>query len=225
MKEAEVRPAQALRDANPGHVFYLDDYMRDARSYGQLYFRGDTHTNWMGAWLAYRFVHRKLEHQRLLARSPAYALSDMVPAVASYDGDLWSQINGETKDEYRRWNFLAATSGFELAIQLVLPQNKCKAGIVEVPADYQRWFSGRESFVYEREDGQGPRAVIFRDSTLDFCHNLLAQHFSRSVFIWHQGQVYDEVIQREKPDIVLHIMAERFVTSYPKSPVFAPLRA
>ena len=75
--------------------------------------------------------------------------------------------------------------------------------------------------MYENVDKQGLRAVIFRDLTLDFCHDLIAQHFSRTVFVWHQGLIYDEVLEAEKPDVVLHIMAERFATSYPSFPAIS----
>jgi len=72
----------------------------------------------------------------------------------------------------------------------------------------------REVLVFESGDESLPTAVIFRDSTSDFTHQLIAQHFRRSVFIWHEGGVLDEVIEREQPDFVLHIMAERFVSAY-----------
>ena len=43
----------------------------------------------------------------------------------------------------------------------------------------------------------------------------LAEHFSRTVFVWHLGDVLQKVIEREQPDIVIQIMAERFVWTYP----------
>jgi hypothetical protein len=44
----------------------------------------------------------------------------------------------------------------------------------------------------------------------------LAHHFSESLFYWHGGHVYQDILDLEKPDIVLHIMAERFLGMYNK---------
>lgn len=59
------------------------------------------------------------------------------------------------------------------------------------------------------------RAVIIRDSTAQYMIDFLAEHFSRAVFYWHQGAVFEDVIAAERPDIVLHLCSERFILSYP----------
>jgi hypothetical protein len=50
---------------------------------------------------------------------------------------------------------------------------------------------------------------------MDFVHELLAQHFSRIVFVWREGAVFEEIIRFEQPNVVVHMMAERFVSRYP----------
>ena len=148
-------------------------------------------------------------------------MSDLAPSVAAYDGDLWAQLSDDLKDEFQsRWGFTTAHYGLEITTKFDIPDDKRRAWRVTTPEDYNVWFQGRDTFVYERPDGIGKRVVVFRDSTLDFCHDLIAQHFSRAVFVWHQGQVFDEIVARERPDIVVHVMAERFVTRYPTFPPF-----
>ena len=214
---AKARPAEMLQEDLPETVFYLDRFLIDARSYGLLYFRGDTHPNWMGAWFIYAHIVQSLASQGLVNDAELLTLSDLVPQIAAYDGDLWTQLNPELKSEFqKRWAFTSGRYGLDMAIKLTIPEDKRRARRVDAPEDYKAWFGGRETFVYERADGVGKRAVVFRDSTADFCHDLIAQHFSRTVFIWHQGQVFDEVVDRERPDVVLHVMAERFVTRYPQ---------
>lgn len=218
-----LRPAEMLEADNTGIVQYLGPHLIDAKSYGQLYFRGDTHTNWIGAWFVYCFIIRSLSLDGIARQKELMTLKALIPTVAAYDGDLWTQINPALREEFSdRWGFTIPRYGFDLTIQLSIPPEARRSTLVAVPEEYRRWFPSRETLVYENVDRQGLRAVIFRNSTLDFCHDLIAQHFSRAVFAWHQGLVYEEILEAEKPDVVLHIMAERFVTSYPS---FAPIRS
>lgn len=217
----ESRPAQMLQSDCHSSVYYLDKYLIDARSYGQLYFRGDTHTNWLGAWFVYRYIADLLGGNGLIT-GKALSLQDLNASIASYHGDLSVQLNPNLRREFdERWGFTTSRNGFDLTIKLDIPDSENKASKIEVPEVYKKWFAGRETFIYERFDKMGLRAVVFRDSTLDFCHELLAQHFSRSVFIWHQGQIYEEIVEMEKPDIIIHVMAERFIIRYNTFPVMA----
>ena len=222
LKQLAGRPAHMLQADAPEFVSYLDAYLTDVRSYGLIYFRGGTHTTWLGSWFVYRHIIQKLARETALDAKEMFTLAQLLPTLVVYDGDLVGQINPKMAKEFKgRWGFTSAGHGFELAQKFEIPKGRRLARLAEVPHVYRSWFDGRETLVYERLDGVGLRAVIFRDSTLDLCHDLLAQHFSRSVFIWHQGEVYEEVIEREQPDIVLHVMAERFVIQYPTAQVLA----
>lgn len=218
LSTAATRPATELEASFPDHVFYLGDSVRDAKSYGQLYFRGDTQTNWMGAWVVYRQIVDAISLVSPLARQ-AISYNELVPSIASHDGDLATQLPDTVVQEWRRrWAFTGAAGFFEDATKLSLRVPEAKQ--VNVPADLMRRFPKRHPLLYERTDGQGARAVIFRDSTADFLCDYLAEHFSRALFIWKDGQVFEDIVKEERPDIVLHIMAERFVSQYPE---FTPL--
>jgi hypothetical protein len=221
LEEANERPARLLQEDFPIVVQYLESYLRDARSFGQLYFRGDSHTNWHGAWFVYRFAITQLITEGLLSTTECISFSELIPSIAAYDGDLWTQLNESVKHEFNKfWGFTSAQFGLEISVKLDLPREKMAAKRVETPDVYHQWFSERETLVYERSDGFGPTVVIFRDSTVELCHHLLAQHFSRVVFVWHQGAVYREVLELERPDFVLHFSAERFLIRYPSvSPI------
>ena len=84
-----------------------------------------------------------------------------------------------------------------------------------IPQEYQRYAETREVVITERDDQDMPVAVVFRDSTCDFLIDFLSSHFKRVIYIWHKGDIYREVIEKEKPDIVINFMAERFVSTYP----------
>lgn len=213
---AALRPAEMMSEDLPKVAYYLGSFLADARSYGQIYFRGDSHTNWLGSWFVYTYIFQRLAAEALIDSKEIFQISDLTPSVAAYDGDLWTQLNADLKAEFQsRWAFTTARHGLEITTKLEIPDDKRRAYLVPTPEEYNVWFTGRETFVYERPDAIGKKIVVFRDSTLDFCHDLIAQHFSRAVFVWHQGQVFNEVVERERPDLVLHVMAERFVTRYP----------
>jgi len=218
----EPRPAQLLQADCPNAVLYLDCAMLDAKPIAHIYFRADSHPNWLGAWFVYRSIFHRLQAENLIGAQKAIDLREMDGAVASYDGDLMTQVPQVERELFAlRYGHTIPRYGFEMAISLSIRDDCKRAFAVEAPEIYREWYSTRETLAYERADKAGPRAVIFRDSTFDRgVVELLAQHFSRSVFVWHQGQVDRDVIDREAPDLVIHAMAERFLSSYPSTSPF-----
>lgn len=230
LTENPDRPAPRLCAAAPGIVHYLADYLIDLKSYGLLYFRGDTHANWLGAYFVYLHIAEQMNismeltggtKHRLKAPAPIAKLSSQ---LAEYNGDLYVQLLGKHLDELRSvWKTVQNAGGFEVTLQYLLPEDQISTELVEPPEDYKCLAGERPLFVRENKDQDLPRAVIFRDSTSDFIIELLAEHFSRSVFIWHKGVIIEDIIEREKPDIVLHISAERFVWIFSNQPPFVSL--
>jgi hypothetical protein len=197
------RPAFVLSTAS-----YLLSHLVAAKPVAGLYFRGDTHPNWLGSYFIYCAITRQLGMTPL-------KLSDFTPDMAGYDGDLIAHFSADEREA-----FLGRVDHFPntLDITPILSLTKPKAQHLGT-GGYDQF--SRETLVYENPDKSLPNAVIFRDSTCQFAVPWLAEHFSRSVFVWHRGDVLSEVIDREKPDIVFQIMAERFVWSYPERTAFA----
>jgi len=197
LKNHEKRPCLRLEDA-----VYLIDCLERAKPLGGLYFRGDTHPNWVGSYFLYAEICRQLNIMPL-------RLNQFGQSLAGFDGDLVAHMTEEERKDYLdRVDHFAFTLDTAIALQVREPQSVC------IGDDGYSQFS-RQSFVHEHENRSLPKAVIFRDSTAQFMVPWLAEHFSRSVFIWHRGDVIADVIEREKPDIVFQIMAERFVWRYP----------
>jgi len=57
-----------------------------------------------------------------------------------------------------------------------------------------------------------PKLVMFRDSFADGLIPYLSENFSRSVYVW-KPKVDLQVIEQEKPDIVIFEVAERYLGS------------
>lgn len=215
LQTVDTRPAIQLSCAGLENVHYLESYLKDLKSYGLIYFRGDTHTNWLGSFFVYLYIIETIRNTVPGKIDPPFALSSLKAEIAAYDGDIYNQLNIEyQKDLNTVWKYVQSPVKFEILLKYSLPADKCTSFRVETPDYYLNSFNKRETFIYETSNTDLPRAVIFRDSTMDFNIELVAQHFSRSVFIWHEGNIYKEVVEHEKPDIVLHVMSERFLYQY-----------
>lgn len=210
------RPAQMLVEDHPKTVFYLDDFMKSLKGMGTLYFRADTHPNWLGAWAIYRFVIHKLVGVGLIDGSVTSDISHLLAQAVPYEGDLLPHLSATQREKFSQdYGFSFPVGGVEWSVKLELPPERTTARAVEVPDEYRMWYPSRETLIYERHDRSGPTVVFFRDSTFDRgVVELLAQHCGRAVFIWHLGVVDLDVLEREKPDLIVHCMAERFVERY-----------
>ena len=112
--------------------------------------------------------------------------------------------------DYGRWRAM-----LEITIKYNMDEALVRAKRVPLTPEDEAGFHGREMLIYEIADSDLPRAVVFRDSTATDSIPFLAEHFSRSVYVWHEGDVLAEIIRREQPDVVLHFVAERFLATYP----------
>ncbi|MGR3710346.1 MAG: sulfotransferase [Alterinioella nitratireducens] len=224
---SKQRPAKQIARKNPPGFSYLDDVLRDARSFGMVYFRGDSHANWLGAYFIYYHMIQQMNAalkggQAQIKR--AFKLADLTPSLAAYGGDLYTQLDPEARGAYDgAWREVSLGDKAEYLVRYALPEADRRAVPQEVAPEYLAALGDRETFRFSHPNKNLPRAVIFRDSTADYLVDLLAEHFSESLFIWHKGRVYDDVIAREKPDVVLHVMAERFLLQYQHTAPFNQL--
>lgn len=222
---APERPAVMLAKEALPFFDYPADVLIDAKSLGTLYFRGDSHANWLGAYVIYAHIagllNKALPPQQ---RCPVIPLSTLHPSMVAYGGDLFTQLDAETLGVFKgAWSTIALGDVAEHLVRYMLPEAARTARPTKrfkLPADQ---LGDRPLLAFETPDQTRPRAVIFRDSTADFLVDLLAEHFSASVFVWHKGLVYEDIIEVVKPDVVLHIMAERFMTQYRLAPPLARL--
>lgn len=215
LRSDPARPATWLARQFPAQIHYLQPWFERMKRLGFLYFRGDTHVNWFGGYLLYRFVVETLEAAGVATR-PAITSSELLPARAGFEGDVFVQLDENQKAEfardadYARWRAM-----LEITIKYNMDEALVRARRLPLSPEDQAGFHGREMLIYEIPDSDLPRAVVFRDSTATDSIPFLAEHFSRSVYVWHEGDVLAEIIRREQPDVILHFVAERFLVTYP----------
>ena len=74
---------------------------------------------------------------------------------------------------------------------------------------------GRAPHLYE-VDAELPRAVLVGDECCLALIPWLAEHFRRFVFLWtHELPL--EAIELEMPDVVIHVVSERFLVHTPQA--------
>ncbi len=213
--ESAARPAVQLTIKNPS-ARYLRDYLAIHKPLGLLYYRGDTHPNASGSYLIYKYIALVLRKKFGDDYRRPMKLRQLQATLATHYGDLAKKIPGdEWPDDAKAFS---PAGGFEHVINYAVAQPKAQR--VENP--YQKRFK-RPCHATEIPGSPLPKAVVFHDSMAERVNPLLAEQFSRAVFIWHAGEVYRDIILAERPDVVIHIMAERFVTTYPRRRAFHEL--
>lgn len=211
------RPAVAMARMCPGVVHYLADRFEELKRLGLLFFRGDTHVNWLGAYHLYREAILALAARGAPVGQPI-TFNHLQHFVAGMEGDVMIQLPDAVKAEFEIDASLGRVGNMlELVISHSLPEARKRARRIPTPDDYIPGGGGRETVIMEQADKNLPTALVFRDSTATLSVELLAQHFSRSVFVWHEGDVIGELIDREQPDVILHFVAERFLATYPRA--------
>lgn len=210
------RPACAMARMAPGVVHYVADHLERLKPLERLYFRGDTHVNWHGAFYLYRYAVQAARAAGV-AVAPPLDYGQVRLFLGGMEGDLFVQLDEAQRAALAHLAPLSQSHGmFEASVAVqVRPQDQ-KAHPVDPPADYLPG-GGRELLIREQGDRSLPRALVFRDSTATLSVDFLAEHFSRSVFVWRHGDVIEDLVERERPDVILHFVAERFLATYPRT--------
>ena len=210
-----VRPSphdRVVAAASGSGIALLDlrPALRDAKTRERVYYQTDSHWNYLGAIVGYEAIMREVQRALPPGRLPAVAgvrRPAYVPGVDFYSGDLIGMLGlpGRIREDD------VAPRGKVLADGA----NRC-ARRVEIPDA-----PATETFVCNRPEL--PRAVVYRDSMAIPLIPLLAENFSRVVFVSSRG--FDPaLIEREKPDIVIEEMVERTLHAPGAMPMVPPGR-
>jgi hypothetical protein len=212
----------ALRDS-PVRIVDLRTALRSAAQAGQeVYYKRDCHWNWEGGLIASRClleaakrtgVHgAHLDEPRIAWMSSSYR-GDLVgkPRTRFLDGRLLNaseETEPDVLEPDRRPN-LDAMGVRAVATPAHLEVSKTRPSVVLVND--------------ERQDA--PRAIVYRDSFGEHVRPFLAAAFSWSAWLWRPS-IDIPLIERERPDIVIQIVAERFLAHVPTEDVLdAPIPA
>lgn len=86
--------------------------------------------------------------------------------------------------------------------------------------------SADEPLVSIRAGADLPKLVMFRDSFATVIIPLLAEHFSRAVYVWdRQHRFHHDSVEEEHPNLVIQEMVDRYLTDEPPQDPLEPINA
>ncbi len=190
---SECRPAQqvisALRTSTSIDPVYPRDELVAGRESRDTYHAVGTHWNFFGGFLAYRRLAREIAKRIDI---PIVDIGEITFLPSRlHAGDLGVRLDPEPVTAELR-------CGVSFSKSKLLFEN----------GNYDRGHIA----IYENLDVALPRAVIFRDSSSAWILPFLSESFSRIVAV-SSPHIYYELIESEKPDIVVLEMIERWISS------------
>ena len=176
----------------------------------RVYHKTDSHWNYLGGYIAYREMLQRLGEY--LPGVTPMPLGDFVVGQAEgAEGDLASMLSLRSD----RWREITIT------VEPKIPFRSHPAPPTPGFAPVNSWI---HMDVTERAGAPIPAAVMVRDS---FAHQLipfLSETFARIVYIWDWDlHFYPDVMEKEKPRVVIDEMAERsLLNPVPVNPQLPP---
>lgn len=172
----------------------------------RIYHKTDTHWNDLGGYFAYREMIRHLQ-QHFEDIQPLSKNDVTIRPVDGEGGDLAIMLSLQ-RDLFRETRIqVRPKAPFRSRSAAPTPGFRPKAPWVRLSAA-------------ECPGGRIPAALMVRDSFARQLHPFLSEHFQRIVYIWDwELHFFTQVIEREKPSIVIDQMAERSLLSIlPENP-------
>ena len=197
----------------------LRPVMLSAKRSASVYPKTDTHLSAMGGHFAYLALLRHpycadlgLEPRPIGSFSLRIAerfrgdLADKEKVVLPEGGQAVCRAPGEPAE----YSEVAVVLDWKRPLGELVSQD-------DIPSSH-RPRGSKATFIYQRgERDDLPTAMVFGDSFLWQVLPYLRDHFRRLVFIWTQNPPFS-VIELEAPDIVIHLMAERYLIRPPLMP-------
>lgn len=177
-------------------ILDLRQALYDAKKRRVAYLKTDTHWNLFGAFMGCRALTEALARQMPGLEPLPMDAYDWEPAPKP-PGDLV--------------NLMGAT-GFYVETEFVAAVSLRPLPEVEILYDSGRFAShgpsGARNCVTRNSKARG-KALVFHDSFARRWHSFLGQHFNEVIYVW-QYEWDRPVIERERPDVVIDEMLERF---------------
>ncbi len=207
----EYLPQWLESSARPSKVQQLSEYMKahstvevldlsrtliEAKKIRVNYLKTDTHWNLFGGFMGYRALVEALARQLPGLEPLAPDSYEWKPAERA-PGDLTVLLG--TTDSYPE------TQAVEPIAEASWPELK----MMEDAGRFPRRNEKEQKTRYTLNDNASGKAIVFRDSFAGSWPQFLGRHFRQVIYVWH----YDwdrSLVEREKPDVVIDEMVERF---------------
>jgi hypothetical protein len=169
-----------------------------AKGEGPLYPRTDSHWGELGAWVGYREILARLA-PRFPGLEP-WPLADFALVPREGDGGDLAKLLGLPDLLRERWVRLVPRRPRAARVVVQHHEEECPEAVWRVT---------------EHPDGRLPAAVLLHDSFMFALADFLSEHFRRAAY--HLYREFDPaLIARERPDVVIELVAERTLVGLPR---------
>jgi hypothetical protein len=201
------RTAELLKRDPALHFVDLREPLLEAKRSRQVYYRTDSHWNYLGAIVAYEAIMSEVQRVVGVDRLPRIAPPDVPPYVEGVD-----RYRGDLARLLGTWTGYEEPDFAPFAKVLGDPSRRC-ARRIDHDDD-----PGFEIYVCDRAPAL--RAVVYRDSMAIPLIPLLSENFRRVVYV-SSRRLDRSLIEREHPDVVIDEFVERnlhVTAAFPMSP-------
>ena len=195
-KESRLDQAKTYLERYYPKLEFLDarEILSNAKRTQRLYYKTDTHWNAYGAFITYGELMKRIGlHFPAVKR---HSLDDFTLQVQEFKGGGLARM-------------LSLSDRLAEETVKLVPKFDRRAQDVSSPPANSAPARGAIS-ITEVDDPHLPTAVIFHDSFTVALKPFLSESFRRSVFAWTSDFV-PELVEREKPDIVIIECVERYI--------------
>lgn len=167
-------------------IYPLEDLVKKKKEEFPVYPRSDTHWSYFGAYICYLSICKELNLQIL-------------------------QDDRLIFDWHTRFGDLQRHAAENEPERVPCPQVRDEQGMKIF--DNQKANRGNLQ-IFEHQNKELPSAIVFRDSFTEYLIPYLKESFRRLVLVWNPFVDY-ALVEEERPDLVLNVMAERFLLQVP----------
>ena len=189
------RPVQRIRasllPAVQSRFIYPAHQLRHARRIEKTYYLTDVHWTNFGAYIGYRALLNGMAAD--FPMQPILEDELIRTKRPEFCGDIGVRLDPEPSEE-------------RIMVAVKRPQRS------KVTYDNRAFAEGQVQ-VFENEDRSLPRAVIFRDSNMNAVLPYLLHHLSRTVVVAGSRMFMHDLVEAERPDIVISELAERYLAT------------
>jgi alginate O-acetyltransferase complex protein AlgJ len=193
----------------------LEPVLLEEEKIRETFYRTDTHWNYWGALRAYQEIIRAAGNF-VNCGSPFEGTDFRSKIIKGWRGDLANKekvfFAGPEYDLLPCSLTAFDAEAFCEDVEQLL-DGSGEVSDSTVP-DHLKVSRTRETIVKVHRNSQLPKLMVFRDSFSTLLAPMIARNFSQSIFIW-RPELNFSLVEREKPDIVIQIMVDRFMVKPP----------
>jgi hypothetical protein len=202
---------------SPVQAVDLHAPLRELVQSGQeLYYRRDAHWNYDGALVASRTLLDAIRHIGLEVQPPSGG--ELTWEEEQFEGDLSNKpavalVNGQLQ--------AIVPHEPEQAVEVSRRPGLGSLGLrgISTPTHLEVSDTRPSVVVENRLKPRAPRAIVYRDSSARWLVPYVGSAFSWSAWLW-KATIDLALIERERPDLVLHVVTERFLPRVPYGDIF-----